>query len=233
MTRLFRWMQRLTVCVQISTGRLHGHHSAHPLRHSIEVRLLHLPKVIRVRSDLEGKQLRGTLTAQHLGQAPSRAGTLMFPRAERRRAVSLSTGNLVYWAGTAGRRAQSNTQAVRTRQCVVNAFATRNHRETCEPIVRVWMVPAAPTRTERKQHQERLHGSQARPVVPTSILHDTHFKIATRLRVMVPPCAPMRPTAPAHQHLLALCAGTSMEPVAHHALLFWQDADNREARRHR
>ena len=72
-------------------------------------------------------------------------------------------------------------------------------------------------RTMRKQHWERLPGSK-RPVGPTSTLHDTHFKIATRLRLMVPLCAHGTRCACAPTSTGAMC-GTSMEPPAHHALL--------------
>ena len=75
-------------------------------------------------------------------------------------------------------------------QRIVSAVATRNHRETCEPNVCAWMDGAS---SSDEDGAETAPGAsawvQARPVGPTSILHDTHFKIATRLRLMVPLCA--------------------------------------------
>ena len=60
---------------------------------------------------------------------------------------------------------------------------------------------------------------QARPVGVTCTLHDTHFKIATRFRFMAPPlCTHETHCACAPTSTGAMC-GTSMEPLAHHALL--------------
>ena len=53
---------------------------------------------------------------------------------------------------------------------------------------------------------------------PTCTLHVTHFKIATRLRFMVLLCAHKTRCACARTTTGAMC-GTSMEPLAHLALL--------------
>ena len=104
-------------------------------------------------------------------------------------------------------------------QRVVSAVATRNHRETCEPNVRAWMDGAS---SSDEDGAETAPGAsawvQARPVGPTSILHDTHFKIAARLRLMVPLCAHETRCASAPASTGAMC-GTSMEPLPHHVLL--------------
>ena len=104
-------------------------------------------------------------------------------------------------------------------QRVVSAVATRNHRETCEPYARAWMDGASSS--DEDEAETAPGGSafvQALPVGPTSTLHDTHSKIATRLRLMVPLCAHETRCACAPTSTGAMC-GTSMEPLAHHALL--------------
>ena len=64
-----------------------------------------------------------------------------------------------------------------------------------------------------------------------STLHDTRFKIATRLRLMVPLCAHETRCACAPTSTGAMC-GASMEPMAPRSLV-QPGADVMEARRHR
>ena len=107
-------------------------------------------------------------------------------------------------------------------QRVVSAAATRSHREACEPDI----LDGASSTDEHGT--ETAPGTtawvQARPMGPTCTLHDTHFKIATRLCLMVPLCAHETRCACAPTITGALC-GTSMEPVAHHALSLQSGAE--------
>ena len=91
---------------------------------------------------------------------------------------------------------------------------------------------AAPMRTERKQHQERLHGSKLAQQAPRVSSITPHFKIATRLRLMVPLCA--------HETPLRLRTNICWRNVRHvHGttgtprFLVQPGADVMEARRHR
>ena len=106
-------------------------------------------------------------------------------------------------------------------QRVVSAVATRKHRETCEPNVRAWMDGASSEEDGAETAPGASAWVQARPVGPTSILHDTHplQDRYSRLRLMVPLCAsdPLRQRT----YIYRRCAcGTSMEPLAYHALVF-------------
>ena len=89
----------------------------------------------------------------------------------------------------------------------------------CEPNVRAWMDGAS---SSDEDGAETAPGAsawvRARPIGPTSIPHDTQFKIGTRLRLMVPLCAYETRCSSAPTSTGAVC-GTSMEPLAHHALL--------------
>ena len=95
----------------------------------------------------------------------------------------------------------------------------KNHRETCEPNVRAWMDGAS---SFDEDGAETAPGAsawvQARPFGPRVSSMTPIFKIAARLRLMVHLCAHETRCACAATSTGAMC-GTSMEPLAHHALL--------------